>query len=662
MQTVHRGPGYGLRRPLARYVEPVALAACLGLAAFLRLGWPGVNSFGYDEARVSLLALQMARQGQFARVGIPSSAGVPNFPAAIWLMALPYALSTDPLVATLFVGLLSALAVLGAWWLARRAWGPWAALAAAALLATSPFAVLYSRAIWGQDLLGPLAVLWAIAGVLAVAADNPWALGLHVFLAGFTPQVHYAGFTLAPATLWLLLRYRLWRRWPAILGGAALAAIAAAPFLYTLWQGADGLRTAFQQLARQPVQVDLKALRQLAQMGAGANWEWLPLGPSWQWPQGWRWLLTAARLAAGALILLGLARLLLWLVRDLKGGRRDWGGALTALVPAWALSSLIVFTRHSTPVYQQYHLAVLPALFLAAGALAERRSSRPLRTAALGIALAVALVQAFPLVQSLNVVAERLAPGGLGTPLQWPARAARSLMDGRPVMVYTVGADPAFNGDAAGFDVLLWGYPHRVIDGRSALIIPAHPAHLLAVFPDLPVLDEAQACGLVRDETLFPRRQGEPPFPALLVGGSEPQGFQTITPVRLANGATLVGWRLQTLADGRLRLSTWWQLAGPVIPGDYHQFNHLRVQLDGEPLAVQDVLTSSQAWQEGDNLITWADFDSPPAGSPFWLDVGMYTWPDLKRVPILGATGDPVAPIRLGPVTGNTPSGPLHLP
>ncbi|MCZ7672760.1 MAG: hypothetical protein M5U34_39410 [Chloroflexi bacterium] len=43
--------------------EILGLTAVLLLAAFLRLGFPGINSFGFDEARVSHMALQMARGG-----------------------------------------------------------------------------------------------------------------------------------------------------------------------------------------------------------------------------------------------------------------------------------------------------------------------------------------------------------------------------------------------------------------------------------------------------------------------------------------------------------------------------------------------------------------------------------------------------------------------
>src|SRR5258708_38241338 len=85
-------------------LEWLALFAIVIVAALLRLGWAGTNSFAYDESTLSLLALRMVRGGQFASLGMVSSAGVPNPPAAVWLMGVPYLFSTDPLLAPQFIG------------------------------------------------------------------------------------------------------------------------------------------------------------------------------------------------------------------------------------------------------------------------------------------------------------------------------------------------------------------------------------------------------------------------------------------------------------------------------------------------------------------------------------------------------------------------------
>src|SRR5690606_29881876 len=174
-----------LLKSVAR-TEWLALLAILLLGAALRFGWPGTNSFAYDEARLSLISLRMARGGEFASLGMPSSARVPNLPAAAWLFALPYAVSPDPLVATQFAALLGLLAVPPVWWLARRGWGVVPALVAALFLAASPYGVLYSRSIWAQNLLAPMAAAWGALAFLAIRERKGWALAAHIFLAGFT--------------------------------------------------------------------------------------------------------------------------------------------------------------------------------------------------------------------------------------------------------------------------------------------------------------------------------------------------------------------------------------------------------------------------------------------------------------------------------------------
>lgn len=646
------------KQRLRRVPEAAAVTGVLTLAAWLRLGWPGVSSFSFDEARLSLMALRMARQGEFARLGMQSSTGVPNFPAAVWLFALPYRLSTDPLLATLFVAVLGTLAVAGLWWLARRAWGPWAALSAALLFAASPFAVLYSRGIWSQDLLPPLAVLWAAAGVSAASRGKGWAVALHVFLAGFVWQVHYAGVALALATAWLIVHGRLWRRWPAMLAGGALVALAAWPFVHTIWCCAPGTQADLKRLWQQPTQTSTVAFRQLGEMGAGANWEWLLLGDRWAWETPVMLATSAATLALAGLIGLGLAGLTWRAWRDARGGQRDGRSALTALVPVWAAAAPLVFVRSKTPAFHQYQLAALPALFLAAGSVAGLKRSRKWGAAFTAVALAVAAIQTVPLAQGLSTVARRLTPGGMGTPLNQPRAAVQALMDGREIVVHAHGDAPEFFGDAAGFSVLLWDYPQRIVDGQSVLLVPGESAHLLATFPDLSAWVEAQESGLRGQAHTFTRREGEPPYVALTVEVAKLTGFESVEPLRLGNGAQLQGWRVR-LVDGRLRFVTWWQIVGPLVPDRYHQFNHLRpaggAEPGAEPLAVHDVPLSSHAWQVGDTLITWADFDRPAETGSFWMEVGMYTWPEVQRSPALNRPGDPLAPIQLGPFELDTP-------
>jgi predicted membrane-bound mannosyltransferase len=66
-----------------RRVELTVLAAVALLGAAIRLAWLDQAPFAFDQARVSALALTMARSGRFAATGMSSSAGVPNLPATV---------------------------------------------------------------------------------------------------------------------------------------------------------------------------------------------------------------------------------------------------------------------------------------------------------------------------------------------------------------------------------------------------------------------------------------------------------------------------------------------------------------------------------------------------------------------------------------------------
>ncbi|MCE5259732.1 MAG: hypothetical protein LLG44_11875, partial [Chloroflexi bacterium] len=185
-------------------------------------------------------------------------------------------------------------------------------------------------------------------------------------------------------------------------------------------------------------------------------------------------------------------------------------------------------------------------------------------------------------------------------------------------------------------------------DGNAVLLLPAAwQARMLAVFPDLPVMAQARADGLVGDEQELPRRAGEPAYLAW-TAVSEPQGYMPAQSEVLANGAQLLGWKVARLDSG-LRLSVMWRLTNAAEGTAYHQFNHL-YSADGQTrLEVQDRALSSGAWRSGDTLITWADFALPEGQAQVYFDIGMYSYPSLERVRVLGAA-DPAAAIRLGPI------------
>jgi len=182
--------------------------AILLLAGLLRMGWPGLTEFKQDEAHLYALALDLAEFKAFPWRGISSSVGLPNAPMSVYLYALPLFVWKSPLAATLFVGALNTASVALAYGMARRYWGPRAALISALLYAAAPWAVIYSRKIWAQDLLPLFVVGYIFSGLLAfVDSRSRWSVAHFVLLAVII-QIHFSGVALLPLTALLLLIFR----------------------------------------------------------------------------------------------------------------------------------------------------------------------------------------------------------------------------------------------------------------------------------------------------------------------------------------------------------------------------------------------------------------------------------------------------------------------
>ncbi|MCA9910307.1 MAG: hypothetical protein KC519_16725, partial [Anaerolineae bacterium] len=266
----------------ASWIEIGAVVLVILLAAVLRFGWLGVNSYAGDEAHISLDALRLTRGGEFVYVAQPSSTGIPFLPASVWMFAPPYLLSFDPLVATNYVSLLSLLTVIGVWALARH-WGTWAGLTAALYLAASPYAVFYGRNIWQPDLLPILGLAWAWAGLrgaLAQGNAQRFAVGLNVFLGLFVVQVHFAGAALALGTAYLFVRWRWWqkRQLATVIVGAALALICTLPYLYYVATQAPELLGRLSDIGGSTAVIDLSAAGNLLHFALGFDWGYLALG------------------------------------------------------------------------------------------------------------------------------------------------------------------------------------------------------------------------------------------------------------------------------------------------------------------------------------------------------------------------------------------------
>ena len=226
-------------RDQASPASPWPLVCILAGAFVLRALFLPNLEYKTDEEGIWHMVLNLVRHGVPYLTGIATSQGGFNPPGFLYLLAPAAAVSKEPLHAGLYCALVGTGAVWAWFALCRRLTGQRAALAAAALLAASPWAVRYSMKLWPQ---GFIILLFPLLCLLLMKQNRTSPLWLSIALglaAGLTAQLHFTGFLLVAG---LALAALLAGGWPGPKrAGTALAAFlfAWAPYLAFLVSAGD---------------------------------------------------------------------------------------------------------------------------------------------------------------------------------------------------------------------------------------------------------------------------------------------------------------------------------------------------------------------------------------------------------------------------------------
>lgn len=621
-----------------------ALLLLLLVAAWLRLGEPGMVEFLHDEAMLSLLAQEMAAGQRIPLTGIPSSVGIPNPPISVYIMAIPFSLSPDPAAATLFIAALNVAGVGLLWLLAQRYLGRLAALAAGLAYAANPWAVYYSRKIWAQDFQMPFLLLALLLGLHGFLEGKRWAQALFLPALCLALQIHFAAWALLPAAVWLVWSGRHQIAGKALAAGILLAALAVAPFAAGLAQTltADpGRLNALLNRAGAGLSLTPDALLYTAQMATGLGLE------AWFAPAGQAHLLAAAPPPTPLWALLGglaLAGLIgLWVVPAWR--------PLAVTLALWALLPTLVFTPTWTPAYPHYFIAALPVLAVLTGAGATWLAKRlPGRHLLLIIPTAALLTQAWWWQNSLRYLDTTFTPGGFGTPLHYLKSVQQAIGPERDVLIITDGIEILYDQEPAIWTALLHGSAScvRALTGDGRAVFPAGRFAVLIApnAPPGPVSDlyttpAEQGFALRPGEGTYRlnRFESAPAWPGPPLAALSPSHFE--------GGAALTGY---ALAEGRLYLE--WRLPG-TLAKDFHYFAHF-LNAAGDKLGQRDdLLWPGRFGCPGDRLITWTAVDMPPETTT--LRVGLYTLASggFANAAVVDEAGSPVGtwvdvPIRAG--------------
>lgn len=619
--------------PLRRW-EWITAVGILLLAAFLRLNSPGITEFKRDEATLSRLSLKLAQGKEFPFLGIGSSVGFPNSPMNVYLLGIPYAAGNNPILATLFVGFLNVLAVALTWRVARRYFGAEAALVAGFLYAVSPWAVIYSRKIWAQDMLPPFVIVTLLTGLVGLVEMNPkrWAQFWHLPLLAITAQIHFAAVILAPISLVMMaLGWQGIRRefWFGLVGAVLLCM----PFAYGLYQDdwlsiskiQDSLERSRESntdtngsgpisIVENPREVRSTALDYAWFTIAGKNIHSLAGLNQFQ-----RYL-DEMPPAYGVFNLVPIGVLIAALGLGVMAWRKSAQRRILLVILVWLIVPVAAYLYTWTAVQPHYFIPMMPAAFIVVGAGVAMLKNRRVYLVvwlALGV---MGVLQIWLTLGLFNFLNTHDTTGAFGTPLGYLLDVRQAILDADAdgVLVVSEGDSVLYDNEPAVWDVLLDGAGEvRFLQPDHLWVVPAEPT-LLLVAPTIeadlmPITPEVQPY-----KTLA-LRPGEGAYQIWQNPLASVAGTRTAVDAHFANGVVLESiWR-EGLDTNELWLV--WRVPDAQAGMQYITFVH-GLDAHDQKLAQTDLaFWPGVYWQDGDKVLVHAQLNLDGVQK---LSIGMY--------------------------------------
>ena len=168
----------------------LVIIGILFLAGFLRFYRLSLMEFKYDEADNAYRALEFVSGGVLPQTGMMSSIGVYNPPFFIYLLSIPFMLSRDPVIAAGFIALLNVIGVGLCFMFCNSFFSRRVAVMASLLFAVNPWAVMFSRKIWNQNVLTPFVILFLFSIYKLVFEKNKKFIYLIIISLAVLTQLH----------------------------------------------------------------------------------------------------------------------------------------------------------------------------------------------------------------------------------------------------------------------------------------------------------------------------------------------------------------------------------------------------------------------------------------------------------------------------------------
>ncbi len=205
------------------------LLAIIITGLLLRVVLPGTTVFIGDQVVACAFAEDIVA-GSLPTAGLTNSGGFRNLPGFVYLLAPVWWVSPDPNSLISFIAGLNVLGVLCTALLFTRWIGSAAAWWGVAFFASAPWAIYYSRWIFAQHLLFPIALLVYFFLWQWLSRGRQWASIGVIFALALLLQVHLAGIVLAMAIGLSLLWWRPKLPWVPLSIGTIVVLVLLLPY------------------------------------------------------------------------------------------------------------------------------------------------------------------------------------------------------------------------------------------------------------------------------------------------------------------------------------------------------------------------------------------------------------------------------------------------
>lgn len=219
-----------------RTPEVLLLLVLLLFSMSFRLWYMSRNlTFSQDQARDVLIAEEYLATNPWL-IGYGPKASVGDFylpPLYYYLQTFVRFISPWPLSMAVLITIVESLTPVLLYLLLKKFYSSRAAVTASLLYVVSPLATAFGTFMWNPNMIPFFSVLALYSFLQAYVKEKKWWLSVCLISVTIAFHLHYQAFILIPffavATLWLLLRKRMWL--PALVG-AILSVLTFLPYVW----------------------------------------------------------------------------------------------------------------------------------------------------------------------------------------------------------------------------------------------------------------------------------------------------------------------------------------------------------------------------------------------------------------------------------------------